>query len=78
MAMSEAFRETLVDVWYGVRNLFGEGLAMYSPSGSHWQVRIIGKVYWGYESWPRMRFVGQCKQKPQEPEEEGEVSRIFF
>jgi hypothetical protein len=50
--MSEDFRETLVDTWYGIHNLFGEGLAMYSPSGNHSQVSIIGKVYWGYRNWP--------------------------
>jgi hypothetical protein len=56
--MSKDFREILVDAWYGVHNLVGEDLAMHSPSGNHWQVRIIGKVYWG---WPCMGFVGECK-----------------
>ena len=33
LAMNEDFRDTLVDAWYSVHNLFGEGLAMLSLWG---------------------------------------------
>ena len=60
LAMSKDFWEILVDAWYGVHNLVGEGLTMHLPSENDWQV-IIGKVYWGYRSWPCMGFDGQCE-----------------
>jgi hypothetical protein len=49
LAMSKNFREILVDAWYDVHNLVGEGFAMQLPSGNHGDVAMWFQGFSGFD-----------------------------